>query len=168
MKYLITDYINSEERNNYKRLGLYCYSLRHNEKDWNEIESIENHVLANLYGSIITTEKLRLSNTYPKNFINYKEFANENEEVESIEALNNILKDLGIIDLSSETNINDVFDNMFEMSENFEELDNMNSKEKLEFILNYYEQVSDYQLIDKGGYTYQLIHIDSKRNDLQC
>jgi len=164
MKYFITEYINSEGKSNYKSLGLYCYSLRHNEDNWSEIESIENHVLANLYGSIITTEKLKLSDTYPNNFIDFNDFEKENEKVKNIEELNSTLKDCGIIDLSTELNISDEFDNLFEMCENFEELDKMNSKEKKDYIIKHYEQVNDYQLINKGGHRYQLIHID---NDLK-
>lgn len=166
MKYLITDYISGEGKDDYKSLGLYCYSLRHNEQNWNEIESIENHVLADLYGSIITTEKLKLSNTYPNNSIIFSDFAKENERVEKIEELNNSLKDYGIIDLSSDDNIDDEFYSMFESCENFEELDKMSPKEKRKFIIEHYEQVNDYKLISKGGRVYELIHIDTnlKRN----
>lgn len=160
MRYLITDYINSDGKDDYKSLGLYCYSLRHNEQNWSEIESIENHVLANLYGSIITTEKLKLSNKYPNNTIIFSDFAKENEQVEQIEELNNSLKDYGTIDLSSDSNIDDEFYSIFESCENYDKLDKMDPKEKREFIIEHYEQVNDYQLINKGGNIYDLIHID--------
>lgn len=166
MKYLITEYINSEGKENYKSLGLYCYSLRHNEDNWEEIESIENHVLANLYGSIITNEKLKISNTFPNNYIDYLDFAKENEKVKNIEELDEKLQDYGIIDLSNDINIEDEFYSIFESCENYEKLDKMDSKAKRDFIIEYYGQVDDYQLINKGGNIYDLIHInkDLKRN----
>lgn len=166
MKYLITEYVNIEGKENYKSLGLYCYSLRHNENNWEKIESIENHVLANLYGSIITTEKLKISNTFPNNYIDFIEFEKENEKVKNLEELDEKLQNYGTIDLSNDTNIEDEFYSIFESCENYDKLNEMNPKEKRNFIIEYYEQVNDYQLINKGGNIYDLIYInkDLKRD----
>ena len=167
MKYFITDYKNEESKKSLRSIGLYCYSLRSADDDWGKIASIENHVLVNLYGSIITNEEIKLGSHYPNDFIDFEEFSLKNKKVNSLCELRNDLEDYGVIDLSDEENINNEFYALFEPCENFEELNKMGILEKYNFFINHYKTVSDYELIDLGGHIYQLIHINKdKKKDL--
>jgi len=167
MKYFITDYKNQEARDGFRSLGLYCYSLRSADNNWGEIATIENHVLINRYGSIITNKEIILGDKYPDDFIDFDEFALKNTKVNSICDLRSGLEDFGIIDLSSDEKINDEFRFLFEDTENFEKLNQMTSKEKFDYFIEHYNIVNDYELIDKGGHVYQLFHItEEKQKDL--
>ena len=159
MRYFITDYKNKEARESLKSLGLFCYSLRSEDNNWSEIATIENHVLVNLYGSIITNKELPIEKNYPNNFIDFKTFALENKKVNSLSELNNKLEEYGIIDLSNDENINDEFTYLFSSCENFKELKKMSPKEKYKYFIEHYKMVDDYELIDLGGHIYRLIHI---------
>lgn len=41
--------------------GIYCYDIRHSDNDWGKPCTLENHVLVNFFGSIITKEPISLS-----------------------------------------------------------------------------------------------------------
>lgn len=168
MKYFITEYKNEEAKKDLNSLGLFCYSLRSRDNSWSEIDTIEEHIIINLYGSIITNEEIKLGKNYPDNFIDFKEFSLNNTKVNSICELKDGLEDYGIIDLSDEENINNEFASLFEMCENFEELDKMGLKEKFDYYIEHYNSVSDYKLVDNGGHTYQLFHIsETKTKDME-
>lgn len=161
MRYFITDYKNQEAKDDLRSLGLYCYSLRSTDNNWGEIATIENHVLINRYGSIITDEEIILGEKYPDDFINFDEFSLKNKKVNSICDLKDGLEDYGIIDLSDDKNIENEFMSLFEMCENFEELNKMSSKEKYDYFIEHYNSVNDYKLVHNGGHIYQLFHINN-------
>lgn len=163
MKYFITEYKNQEAKDSLRSLGLFCYSLRSDDNNWGEIASIEEHVLANLYGSIITNEEIKLGSQYPDNFIDFNEFALKNKKVNSLCDLKDNLEDYGTLDLSNDDNLNNEFSYLFSSCENFEELNKMSSKEKFNFFMEHYKNVNDYELIDLGGHIYQLIHINNEK-----
>lgn len=163
MKYFITEYKNQEAKDSLRSLGLFCYSLRSDDNNWGEIASIEEHVLANLYGSIITNEEIKLGSQYPDNFIDFNEFALKNKKVNSLCDLKDNLEDYGTLDLSNDDNLNNEFSYLFSSCENFEELNKMSSKEKFDFFMEHYKNVNDYELIDFGGHIYQLIHINNEK-----
>ena len=163
MKYFITEYKNQEAKDSLRSLGLFCYSLRSDDNNWGEIASIEEHVLANLYGSIITNEEIKLGSQYPDNFTDFNEFALKNKKVNSLCDLKDNLEDYGTLDLSNDDNLNNEFSYLFSSCENFEELNKMSSKEKFDFFMEHYKNVNDYELIDLGGHIYQLIHINNEK-----
>ena len=163
MKYFITEYKNQEAKDSLRSLGLFCYSLRSDDNNWGEIASIEEHVLANLYGSIITNEEIKLGSQYPDNFIDFNEFALKNKKVNSLCDLKDNLEDYGTLDLSNDDNLNNEFSYLFSSCENFEELNKMSLKEKFDFFMEHYKNVNDYELIDLGGHIYQLIHINNEK-----
>lgn len=163
MKYFITEYKNQEAKDSLRSLGLFCYSLRSADNNWGEIASIEEHVLANLYGSIITNEEIKLGSQYPDNFIDFDEFALKNKKVNSLCDLKDNLEDYGTLDLSNDDNLNNEFSYLFSSCENFEELNKMTPKEKFDFFMEHYNNVNDYELIDLGGHIYQLIHINNEK-----
>lgn len=160
MRYFITDYRNEQAKEDIRSLGLYCYSLRSADNNWGEIATIENHVLINRYGSIITDEEIFLGDTYPNDFIDFNEFAMKNKKVGSITDLREDLEDYGIIDLSDDKEIENEFISLFESSDDFEELDKMSSEEKYNYIIEHYNSVNDYELILNSGHIYQLFHIN--------
>lgn len=162
MRYFITDYKNQDTKNDLHSLGLYCYSLRSSDDNWGEIATIENHVLINRYGSIITDEEIILGDKYPDDFIDFEDFALKNKKVNSISDLKDGLEDYGIIDLSDDKNINDEFASLFEVCENFQELDKMTLKQKYNYFIEHYNSVNDYKLIHNGGHIYQLFHINKE------
>ncbi len=159
MKYFISDFKDQRAKDDLRSLGLFCYSLRSSEDNWGEIATIENHVLVNRYGSIITNQEISLGNQYPDNFLDFQEFSLSNEQVNSICELDSHLEDCGIIDLSNDENIELEFSSLFSELENYEELSKMNCKEKFDYYLAYYDKISDYQLVNKSGHLYQLFHI---------
>lgn len=158
MKYFITEYKNNETKDSLRTLGLYCYSLR-TANGWNEIATIENNVLINLYGSIITNEEIKLGEEYPNDFIDYKEFILNNEKVDSIFELKDNLVDKGKIDLSDDKFINKKFSVLFRKKRNYQKLKKMKPKTKLKYIEKYFNNTDDYRLIDFGGHIYQLFYI---------
>lgn len=85
MKFLVEGSLTKEERKVLEDKGLFCYELRDTDMK-NDIGTIEEKVLANNIGSIITNEKL-VFGEYPQNSINYMEFILENEQVDTIEEL---------------------------------------------------------------------------------
>ena len=164
MKYFITEYKNQEARDTLHSLGLFCYSLRSAEDNWGKIETIENYVLMNRYGTIITNEDLKLGNKYPDDFLIFDEFALENTKVNSIDELKEEISDYGVVDLSDDENIENEFASLFENCENFEELNGMSIKDKFNYFINHYDNVNDYVLVDNGNHIFQLIHIDLEKN----
>ena len=163
MKYFITDYKNQETKDALRSLGLYCYSLRSTDNNWGEIATIENHVLINRYGSIITNEEIILGNSYPDDFIDFNDFSLKNKKVNSISDLKDEIEDYGIINLSDNENIDVEFASLFESCENFEELNKMSFKEKYNYFIEHYNSVNDYSLIHNGGHIYQLFHINKEK-----
>ena len=88
MKYLITNYKNKEEKQEIENNGLYCYDLRHNDNGIG-IATIEKSVFVNRVGSIITNKKLNFGNKSYNDFIDFKKFSSENQQVDRIEELKN-------------------------------------------------------------------------------
>jgi len=164
MRYFVTEFKNREAREDLKNLGLYCYSLRSKENDWGEIATIENNVLINLYGSIITDEEIKLGDKYPDDFISFDTFAKENTQVPSLCDLKENLKEEKIIDLSTEDKILNEFDDMFELEDNFEQLDELSINEKLNYILRYYKLKENHWLITNGGRIYTLYTLKEDNN----
>jgi len=165
MRYFVTDYKNREAREDLKTLGLYCYSLRNKADDWGEIATIENNVLINLYGSIITDKEIKLGETYPNDFISFDSFSKENTKVNSICELKDNLIEEKVVDLSEDDKILDIFDELFELEDNFEQLDEMSPNEKLSHILKYYKLKEDEWLITNGGRIYTLYKLKEDAND---
>ncbi len=89
MKYLILNrYLTKEEKQEYKKKKLFCYDLRAGD-NIERIDTIEDIVIVNRYGSIITNEKLNIQELYPDDFIDFEEFSLNNIEVNSIKNLYN-------------------------------------------------------------------------------
>lgn len=164
MKYFITEYKNQEARDTLHSLGLFCYSLRSADDNWGKIETIENYVLINRYGTIITTENLKLGDKYPDDFIDFDEFALENTKVSSINELKEEISDYGVVDLSNDENIENEFASLFEHCDNYEELNKMPTKDKFNYFIEHYDNVNDYVLVANGNHIYQLLHIDLEKN----
>lgn len=85
MNYLITSYMDNQEKEEIKNKGLYCYDLRHSD-DGTEIATIERSVLINRVGSITTNEELTFDDT---DCIDFEEFSSKNTQVDKIEQLLN-------------------------------------------------------------------------------
>lgn len=159
MKYFITEYKTQEAKNDLHSLGLFCYSLRSAENNWGEISTIEEHVLINRYGSIITDEEIKLGTHYPENFLDFLEFSSHNTKVNSLCDLKNGLEDYGILDLSEKEVIDTEYNKLFSKTKDFTESIEKTSQEKFNSIIEYYNSLDDFHLIDNGGHIYQLIHI---------
>lgn len=87
MKYFILNrYLTKEEKQNYKKNNLFCYDLRAGN-NIEVIKTIEDIVIFNRYGSIITNEKLNIQELYPDDFIDFEEFVLNNTEVSNVEEL---------------------------------------------------------------------------------
>lgn len=159
MKYFITEYKSQEAKDNLRLLGLFCYSLRSSENNWSEIATIEEHVLINRYGSIITDEEIKLGTHYPENFIDFLEFSLQNTKVNSLCDLKNGLEDYGILDLSEIEVIDTEFNKIISISKSSTESGEKTSQEKFDYIIEHYNSLEDFKLINNGGHIYQLIHI---------
>lgn len=159
MRYFITEYKTQEAKNNLHSLGLFCYSLRSSENNWSEIATIEEYVLINRYGSIITDEEIKLGTHYPDNFLDFLEFSSHNTKVNSLCDLKNELEDYGILDLSEKEAIDTEYNKLFSISKDFNESAEKTSQEKFSSIMEYYNSLDDIQLIDNSGHIYQIIHI---------
>ena len=85
MKFLVTGYMDKQEKEDIKKQGLYCYDLRHSD-DGTEIATIEKSVLVNRIGSIITNEELAFDNY---DFIDFEKYSSENTQIDTIEQLLN-------------------------------------------------------------------------------
>lgn len=165
MRYFVTDFKNREAREDLKGLGLFCYSLRSKDGDWSEIATIENNVLINLYGSIITNQEIKLGDKYPDDFISFDIFAKENTQVSSLcELIDGLVEDK-TIDLSTEDKILHEFDSMFEMEENFEEMDGMPLEQKLNYIITHYKNIANVWLINNGSRLYTLYTLKENEDD---
>lgn len=157
MKYFITDYLTKQAKNSLKRLGLFCYDLRDCDDNPRNFATIENVVIVNRGGSIITNEKLQLGNEYPTDFIDFKEFSVSNEEVSTITELSSKIKKSEVLDLYNAEDINLEFYDLFCDDGNFEELNKMSFIEKRNYIINYYDNSNDIILIEKGSFMYNKI-----------
>lgn len=160
MKYFITDYKNRQEKEQLNSMGLYVYDLRNYDEEWDHIFSIEENVLVNRYGSIITSKPLNLKKEYPNNFILYEDFSKENIKVKSIEELGIGIKSLNIIDFSNEEQINTLFLNLFPRSS----LNNKTLRFKINKIKKYYESNNNYKLVRKREDIYQIYYKDTSTN----
>lgn len=160
MKYFITDYKNRQEKEQLNSMGLYVYDLRNYDEEWDHIFSIEENVLVNRYGSIITSKPLKLKKEYPNNFILYEDFSKENIKVKSIEELGIGIKSLNIIDFSNEEQINTLFLNLFPRSS----LNNKTLRFKINKIKKYYESNNNYKLVRKREDIYQIYYKDTSTN----
>lgn len=87
MKYYVTDYKNSSEKEELKNKGLFCYDLRSGD-DGEIIATIEKRVIVNCVGSIVTNEELSF-NDKSNAYIDYGDFASKNKMVSSIYELFN-------------------------------------------------------------------------------
>ena len=83
MKYLITHSLNKDERLIYEMSGLFCYELRDSDFG-NDIASIEEKVIVNNVGSLLTDEKIDMGKN---GFVDYNEFCLKNEQVFKIKEL---------------------------------------------------------------------------------
>ena len=143
MKYFITDSKSKEEK-----------------RTWNEIYSIENMVIVNRYGCILTDEKINLGEDYPDDYIEFEEFKKNNQEVHSIEELKSNLENFGVIDLSDEEIIDyELLENIHLKKKEYKELKKKALKEQEKYICNYYHSKEDYLLIHKYDSVYQIIHL---------
>lgn len=166
MRYFITNYQNQTAKDDLHSLGLFCYSLRSADDDWSEIATIEEYVLVNRYGSIITNEAIHFQKQYPDNFIDFKEFELENQRVSSICDLKDGLKKGETIDLSSKENIDQKFNQLFDVECNPDEYEKKDTTDKLMDIIQYYSHDKNYHLLNKGGNVYQLYHLEKIEMEL--
>lgn len=162
MKYFITEYKNQNEKNELKRLGLYCYDIRQSDFG-GEYAGIEKNVLVNRAGSIITDKSIYLTDSYPSNYIDFDIFASENQEVHSLDELLISKIYLTTLKLDSDNRVDAEFDFLFSDCENYLEINMLPSKEKRDYILDHYEDVGDYDLVDIGNQEYKLYRIDYSR-----
>ena len=160
MKFFITNYKNQEEKDKLLSIGLYVYDLRNYDEEWDHIFSIEEHVLVNRYGCIITTVPLNLKKEYPDNFIIYEDFAKVNTKVKSIEELGIGIKALDIIDFANEEQVNILFLKLFPRSS----LENKTLRFKTNKIQKYCNSNSNYKLIHKVDDIFQIYYIDTSTN----
>lgn len=89
MKYILTSYLDSKQKQEVKNKGLFCYDTRHDDfGNWGEPTTIEQSVLVNRCGSIIIEKELNFNNNNPtiekenyfKNgYIDFEDFAKENQ-----------------------------------------------------------------------------------------
>lgn len=94
MKYLVTHILDEKERQNYKKMGLFCYDLRSCDFG-GEIASIEKRVLVNRVGSMVTNKEIKLGDTFTNNFVDYDDFISINTSVDSIDELLSKTKNKG-------------------------------------------------------------------------
>lgn len=59
-KVLFTD--NRIDRSSLQEGVVYMYELRHSDEDWGEPVEINNRVLVNFYGTVLSTEKIKIPN----------------------------------------------------------------------------------------------------------
>ena len=159
MLYFITEYKNQEARDTLRDLGLYCYSLRSSEDDWQEISTIENLVLVNRYGSIITNEEIILGEQYPQDFLDFSLFSLKNTKVNSISDLLENLEELGNLDLSSDEKIMQELQNFKKVD--LKKVQSLNYNEKLNFIIEKYKKDFNTYLISNGNHIYQQLFFDN-------
>lgn len=154
MLYFITDYKNKIEKYELEKLGVFCYDLRHSKESWNDITTIENNVLIDRYGCLITNEKLEIGNKYPNDYLDFKEFAIKNNKVNHFEDLKCGWKEKLLLDFSDKNNLKIVMETLFskvDIGDTFYELSN---EEKIQKILKEYN--STYRIIYKNIDLYQL------------
>lgn len=157
MKFFITNYKNQEEKDELKNIGLYVYDLRHYDEEWDNIYSIEEHILVNRYGTILTSEPLSLKNKYPNNFILYEDFIKKNQKVKSVEELGFGIKSLDIVDFSKEDSVDVQFHKFFPRSS----LNNKTISQKVKKLRKYFETSLNYFLIHKEKNIYQIYFKDT-------
>jgi len=102
MKYLITDVLSKEERQEYENKGLYCYDLRDSD-DGRDIATIEKRVVVNRVGSMITNEEIKFEDK--DNWVDYNTFTSQNESVDRVEDLISNDKEVNQINFNDEKEI---------------------------------------------------------------
>lgn len=162
MKYYITDYKTDEAKKTLKKMGLFCYDLRDDFDNSKYFATIEDKVIVNRGGSIITTENLKLSKEYPNNFIDFNDFAISNEEVSSFKDLKEEILECQYIDLKAEEDIDVEFYDLFSDYKNYNELNKNNFIDKRNLIIEFYEKSNNYFLIELGGYIYAKVKMADK------
>lgn len=158
MKYYVVGHKDQKEKEELLQRGLYCYDLRDSDFG-NGIANIEPNVLVNRVGSIITDKSIYFP-PKPNDFIDYDTFVLENTQVESIEELLVSKAFLINIKLDTDDNITQKFDSLFSNCENYNEIDKLSSQEKKDYIIDHYQDVNDYDLMDVDNKTYRLYRID--------
>ena len=156
MKYYITNHHDLSEKKDLYKLGLYCYDLRDSDFG-NDIATIEKSVLVNRVGSIITDKEIHFDKS---NFVDYNLFIKENISVDSIDDLLVSKIYLTTIKLDNDKNIIKEFDFLFSDTQNYNVIDKMKINEKKEYILNYYSNSNDYDLMNINDKNYKLYRID--------
>ena len=147
MKYFITDTKSKEEKYSWNKLGIYCYDLRYLDDHWTEIYSIENLVIVNHYGCLLTNEEIKLGKEYPNDFMLFEEFKKN-------------IEDYGVIDLSNEEMIDyELLVRMKLTKKDFKLIKKKSLKAQEKYICNYYHSNADFVLIHKYDSVYQIIHL---------
>jgi len=159
MKYYITDYVSDKNKEDLKKIALYCYDLRTSDLGGN-IANIEPRVRVNNCGSIITDKPLYFDN---KNYIDYEDFISKNILCEKIEEL--IVSKIFLTDirLDTELYIQKEFDFLFMDENNYNEISKLSPQEKEKYILDYHKKSDRYDLMKVEDYTYKLYLYDYSR-----
>lgn len=158
MKYFITESKNSVEKMELKRLGLYCYDVKKSIDG--ATASIEKNVVTDKICSIITDKSIYLPEVESRNIIDYNLFISENKQVNSLDELLISKIYLTTIKLDNDKNICSEFDFLFSDCDNYQEIDKLSPQEKKDYILDHYEDIGNYDLIDVGNQEYRLYRID--------
>ena len=154
MLYFITDYKNKIEKYELEKLGVFCYDLRHSKESWNDIVTIENNVLIDRYGCLITNEKLVIGNKYPDDYLDFKEFAAKNNKVNHFEDLKCGWKEKMLLDFSDKNNLRIIMETLFSKVVYDEAFFDLSNEEKIKEISKEYN--STYKIIYKDVDLYQL------------
>ncbi len=154
MLYFITDYKNKIEKYELEKLGVFCYDLRHSKESWNDIVTIENNVLIDRYGCLITNEKLVIGNKYPDDYLDFKEFAIKNNKVNHFEDLKCGWKEKMLLDFSDKNNLRIIMETLFSKVVYDEAFFDLSNEEKIKEISKEYD--STYKIIYKDVDLYQL------------
>lgn len=153
MLYFITDYKNKIEKYELEKLGVFCYDLRHSKESWNDIITIENNVLIDRYGCLITNEKLVIGNKYPDDYLDFKEFATKNNKVNHFEDLKCGWKEKMLLDFSDKNNLRIIMETLFSKVVYDEAFFDLSNEEKIKEISKEYD--STYKIIYKDIDLYQ-------------
>ena len=179
MKYLITSHKNNKEKQEIKEKGLFCYDLRHSD-DGSEIATIEKSVVVNRVGSIITDKELKFGNTLQDDYIDFTEFASNNQEVDTIEEMlvtekqkNKIVITKGTEIMEHKHNLNRSINNLYVIDVGYrnnipialvERTRRDNSKE---YIIAFDYKVKTNKLFWNYGYCYMKDELEKAKEDFK-
>ena len=135
MKYLITNKLKEFDIRDLRNKGLYVHNLKEGRK---------------IISCIITDRKINKDN------FSYKNFYGNNIEVCFIEDLLVSKKFLIEFKLDTSVNVHREFDFLFSEHEKYLILDRMTAKQKKDYIINYYENSDDYDLVSVDNKVYRL------------